>query len=258
MKEKKVYMCDKKLFGLVGKNIEYSFSRDYFSKKFKTLDLDNHSYQNFDLKSIDDLVAVFSKNSPFLKGLNVTIPYKERVGDFLDEIDPVAESIGAINTVKIETSGKKTGFNTDVYGFENSLKPLLKESHKNALILGTGGASKAVAHVFKKLDIDYKFVSRNPTNENQITYSSISSDLLSTTTVLVNCSPLGTSPATHLCPDLPYKALTANHLLYDLIYNPSETTFLRLGKEQGATIKNGLEMLVLQAERSWKIWNSVT
>jgi len=244
-----------KIFGLVGRNIAYSFSKTHFSKKFETLKLSNHTYQNFDLKRIEEFPEIFNDYKGELIGLNVTIPYKEKVGSFLDAIDEDAKNIGAINTIKVYPSGKKKGFNTDVYGFENSIKPLLKEHHKKALILGTGGASKAVAYAFEKLNIAYKFVSRVPKNEKQISYESVDADLLKTNTILVNCSPLGTSPDIHLFPNIPYSELTEQHLLYDLIYNPSETSFLRLGKEQGAVIKNGLEMLELQAEKSWEIWN---
>lgn len=249
-------MSTKKTFGLVGKNIAYSFSRNYFSKKFAQLKLDNCSYQNFDLPSIEDFSAIFEANSKNIVGLNVTIPYKEKVGSFLDEIDTDAQNIGAINTIKILESGAKKGYNTDVYGFSKSIEPLLKKHHNKALILGTGGASKAVAYAFDKLGIQYSFVSRVPTNENQIDYGAIDASLMGTHTILVNCSPLGTSPNIHLCPDIPYELLTSKHLLYDLIYNPSETTFLSRGKAKGAAIKNGLEMLELQAEKSWEIWNS--
>lgn len=244
-----------KRFGLVGKNISYSFSRGYFSEKFEALNLSNHVYQNFDLENIEEFPAVFEDFSEELLGMNVTIPYKEKVGAYLDEIDEDAKEIGAINTIKILKSGKRLGYNTDVYGFQNSIAPLIKEHHKKALILGTGGASKAVAYAFKKLNIEYKFVSRIPKNDSQISYESISEALLSEFTIIVNCSPLGTSPDVHLCPDIPYEGIANKHLLYDLIYNPAETTFLRMGKENGAVVKNGLQMLELQAEKSWEIWN---
>jgi shikimate dehydrogenase len=249
-------MSTKKIFGLVGKNIAYSFSRNYFSEKFTKLNLNNCSYRNFDLDKIEDFSAIFSEKSACIFGLNVTIPYKEKVGVFLDEIDQDATNIGAVNTIKILPSGIKKGYNTDVYGFSKSIEPLLKEHHKKALILGTGGASKAVAYAFDKLGIQYKFVSRVPKNDTQISYESIDASVLNTHTLLVNCSPLGTSPEVHLCPDIPYDFLTNKHLLYDLIYNPSETKFLRKGKEKGAVVKNGLQMLELQAEKSWEIWNS--
>lgn len=248
-------MSTKRRFGLVGKNISYSFSRGYFSDKFKELNLENHVYQNFDLNEIEDFPEVFIKHSEELSGMNVTIPYKEKVGAYLDEIDEDAREIGAINTIKILASGKRIGYNTDVYGFQNSIAPLIQKHHKKALILGTGGASKAVAYAFFKLGIEYKFVSRVPKNETQISYESITEEVLNEFTIIVNCSPIGTSPDVHLCPDLPYDKLTDKHLLYDLIYNPAETTFLRKGREQRADIKNGLEMLELQAEKSWEIWN---
>lgn len=249
-------MASNKVFGLVGKNIAYSFSRNYFSEKFNALELTTHSYVNFDLSSIQEFDTIFDAHPNELSGLNVTIPYKEVVGEYLDEIDPEADSIGAINTVKVFPSGKKKGYNTDVYGFEKSIHPLLKESHKKALILGTGGASKAVAYAFSKLGISYVFVSRNPKSSDEISYETLSESLMSEYTILVNCTPLGTSPNTDLCPDIPYASIGAAHLLYDLIYNPAETTFLSKGKAQGASIKNGLEMLELQAEKSWEIWNS--
>ncbi len=249
-------MHTKKLFGLVGKNIAYSFSRKYFSEKFEKSQLNDHKYVNFDLESIEEFPAIFKEHIGNLTGMNVTIPYKEAVGVFLDAIDEDAKEIGAINTIKIDKNGKSKGYNTDVYGFENSIKPLLKPHHKAALILGTGGASKAVAYALRKMNIQYKFVSRTPRNEETISYDSIDKKLLATYTVLINCSPLGTAPNTELAPHIPYNELSNVHLLYDLIYNPAETTFLRRGKAQGANIKNGLEMLELQAEKSWAIWNA--
>lgn len=249
-------MDSNKVFGLVGKNIAYSFSRKYFSEKFKTLQLTSHSYRNFDLSSIQEFDKIFDTHKHELSGLNVTIPYKELVGSYLDEIDEDAQNIGAINTVKVYPSGKRKGFNTDVYGFEKSIQPLLKPIHKKALILGTGGASKAVAYAFEKMGISYVFVSRNPVLLSEISYESLTASLMSEYTILVNCTPLGTTPNTHLCPDIPYENISSVHLLYDLIYNPAETTFLSKGKSRGATVKNGLEMLELQAEKSWEIWNS--
>lgn len=247
-------MNDKKVFGLVGRNIAYSFSRNYFSEKFKTLALKQHSYQNFDLQNIEEFPSLFSETSDHLMGLNVTIPYKEKIIEFLDEMDEDAALIGAVNTVKIEASGKKIGFNTDVHGFETSLVPLLEMSPKRALILGSGGASKAVSFSLNRLGIPYKFVSRTP-EKNQLSYEMITPALMRECSLLINCTPLGTFPDTEKAPALPYACLNASHLLYDLIYNPQETTFLRLGKERGARVKNGLEMLELQAEKSWEIWN---
>lgn len=245
-----------KKFGLLGRNISYSFSSGYFSEKFAELGLENHSYENFDIENIEGFPQLLLNNLSKINGMNVTIPYKQEVLKYLDEIDEEAVEIGAVNTIKFLENGRKKGFNTDVFGFENSLKPLLELHHTKALILGTGGASKAVAHALKKLNIQYVFVSRNPIGENQISYNTIDKELLQQYTLLINCTPLGTFPNIKASPDLPYQYVTTNHLLYDLIYNPAITTFLQQGKEKGATIKNGLEMLQLQAEKSWQIWNS--
>ena len=247
---------NKKLFALIGRNISYSFSRGYFEKKFSSLGLNEHDYVNFDLESLGELTDKISQNKEILKGMNVTIPYKLEIFNFLDEIDKEAEKIGAVNTIKIENNGKLIGFNTDVFGFKKSLKPLLKSYHKYALILGTGGASKAVAHVLESLNIEFAFVSRTKQKEsNCISYSDLNSELMSKYFLMINCTPLGTYPDIEKCPDIPYTYLNDKHLLYDLIYNPSETSFLKKGKEQGATIKNGLEMLEQQAEKAWEIWN---
>jgi len=242
-------------FGLVGRNISYSFSRGYFTEKFKNQGIENHQYINFDLQEISILKDIINKREKGLKGLNVTIPYKQEVQQFLTSLDKDAEEIGAVNTIKLNEDGTVVGYNTDVYGFQKSIEPCLNSNHKKALILGTGGASKAVAFAFKKLGISYKFVSRVATDKI-LGYEQITEEVLNEFKVIVNCSPLGTSPKTELRPEIPYQFLSSEHILYDLIYNPSETTFLRLGKEQGATIKNGLEMLELQAEKAWEIWNS--
>lgn len=247
---------NKHLYALVGKNISYSFSRGYFTEKFEKLDLKNHEYINFDIQSIQELPQRIKENKKQLKGMNVTIPYKLDVFNFLDRIDKKALKVGAVNTIKITKKGRLKGYNTDVYGFKKSLKPLLKKHHKKALILGTGGASKAVAYVLESLGVKYKYVSRTPEGKKQISYQDIDKELIESYSVIVNCTPLGTRPNVENCPDIPYKFLSDKHLLYDLIYNPSETTFLCRGKEQGATIKNGLEMLELQAEKAWKIWNN--
>ncbi len=244
----------KKIYGLLGKNISYSFSRGYFSKKFKKLNLKKYKYVNFDIPQIEDFpLVIYRKRN--LSGLNVTIPYKVDVIPYLDKLDKTAKIIGAVNTIKISKKGKLKGYNSDVVGFENSIKPLLKEHHTKALILGTGGASKAVAYALKINSIAYKFVSRNPENSNQISYENLSEEIIKEHTIIINCTPLGTSPNIEKCPNIPYQFITKNHLLYDLIYNPEITTFLSKGKENGATIKNGYEMLELQAEESWRIWN---
>lgn len=244
-----------KVFGLLGKKISYSFSRGYFSKKFEKLGYSNYEYQNFDLQNIDEFPEILASTSN-LKGLNVTIPYKQAVIPFLNIVDKTASKIGAVNTIKITKRGNLKGYNTDAIGFEKSLLPLLKSHHTKALILGTGGASKAIAYVLEKNDIKYKFVSRKPQKKKQISYQDLSKEMLDKYTIIINCTPLGTSPEIEKYPDIPYQFINKNHLLYDLIYNPEITTFLAKGKEQGATIKNGYEMLELQAEASWEIWNS--
>lgn len=245
----------KHLYALVGKNISYSFSRGYFTEKFEKLDLKDHKYINFDIDSIHELPQKIKDNKKRLKGMNVTIPYKLEVFNFLDRIDKKARKVGAVNTIRISKKGRLKGFNTDVYGFKKSLKPLLKKYHKRALILGTGGASKAVAFVLEELEIKYKQVSRNPEGKKQISYQDITEELMNTHQLVINCTPLGTHPNIHNCPNIPYELISEKHLLYDLIYNPSETAFLKRGKEKGASVKNGLEMLELQAEKAWKIWN---
>jgi len=244
-----------RLFGLLGKDISYSFSRGYFSEKFKQLNLDNHSYVNFDLPKIEDFPSILEDNESVL-GINVTIPYKEAVIPYLDKIDKTAKEIGAVNTIKITKRGNLKGYNSDVVGFEKSITPLLKKHHKKALILGTGGASKAIAYALKRNDIKYKFVSRNPEGKKQISYADLSREIIEDYTLIVNSTPLGTSPHVNNCPNIPYQFITPNHLLYDLIYNPQVSKFLANGRQKGASIKNGYEMLELQAEESWRIWNS--
>ncbi len=243
-------------FGLLGKNISYSFSKKYFTEKFKGLQLDNYSYKNFDLQQIDDFPLILNENIDSLKGFNVTIPYKEEIFKYLDELDNDAETIGAVNTIKVIDEYRLKGFNTDAYGFEDSLKPLLQGNEKHALILGTGGASKAVAFVLNKLKINFNFVSRVPSKNNSISYKQLNEQIIKKSLLIVNCTPLGTYPNVHDLPDIPYDFLTSDHILYDLIYNPAITSFLQKGKEKGSIIKNGEEMLQLQADKSWEIWNS--
>lgn len=245
-------MAKKKQYGLVGKNISYSFSKAYFAEKFEKEDIKNHSYENFDIQGIFEFPGIL-KNNPDLKGLNVTIPYKEEIIPFLDKMSKNATKIGAVNTIKFTGNGKTKGYNTDFYGFKKSLKPLLKKKHKNALILGTGGASKAVAYALRLLEIDYVFVSRE-VSEHTLTYDEIDASIFEEYQIIINCTPLGTSPNVEVCPDIPYEYFTKNHIAYDLIYNPEETLFLKKAKEKGAIIKNGYEMLVFQAEKAWKIW----
>ena len=245
-----------KLFGLLGKNISYSFSRNYFTNKFKDLGYTNHQYVNFDLQEIGELKEVLIKNKEVLAGINITIPYKQEVMAFADSIDEDAEKIGAVNTLKFLPNGKIKGFNTDYYGFKNSIQPLIKKHHTKALVLGAGGASKAIAYAFEKMNIDYKFVSRKKRSDDVFIYEEITADVIKEYTIIINCTPLGTFPNIETRPDIPYQFITDKHLLYDLTYNPEVTTFLKLGQEQGATIKNGLQMLALQAEKSWEIWGS--
>ncbi|WP_341220810.1 shikimate dehydrogenase [Polaribacter atrinae] len=244
-----------KVFGLLGKDIEYSFSRGYFTEKFEKLDLQKCKYVNFDLQKIEDFPAVIKQGGDSLGGINVTIPYKEEVMKYLNKLDKTAKAIGAVNTIKFTKRGNLKGYNSDVVGFEKSIFPLIKKHHKRALILGTGGASKAIAYALKKNDIKFKFVSRNPNGKKEISYQDLTEEVMGEYQIIINSSPVGTSPNTEKCPDIPYQFITEKHLLYDLIYNPEVTTFLAKGKAQGATIKNGYEMLQLQAEESWRIWN---
>lgn len=239
-------------FGLIGKDIGYSFSKSYFTSKFEADNL-KHTYENFDIKSIEDFKKVIT-NQQNLKGLNVTIPYKEAVIPFLDKLNKKAAKIGAVNTIKFSKKGKLIGYNTDYYGFKKSIKPFLKTHHKTALILGTGGASKGVAFALKELKIEYKFVSRSSTGEANYTYSNLSEEIINAHQIIINCTPLGTYPNTNECPNIPYEGITNKHLLYDLIYNPSETKFLSIGHLKGAVICNGLKMLEYQAEKAWEHW----
>ncbi|WP_421805157.1 shikimate dehydrogenase family protein [Flagellimonas sp.] len=240
-------------YGLLGRNISYSFSQGYFTQKFKDLDLQDHSYENFDIQQIDDIKQVLAQKN--LKGLNVTIPYKQEVLPYLDELDPKAAQIGAVNTIQFTEKGLK-GFNTDAFGFRTSLEPFLKANHTKALILGTGGASKAVRFVLNELGIESTYVSRS-NKEGQYTYNDLNRDIIRENTLIINCTPLGTYPKTEDKPDIPYEFIGTDHLLYDLIYNPEKTSFLAAGEAGGAQISNGLNMLQQQAEKAWEIWNQV-
>ncbi|MDP2688241.1 MAG: shikimate dehydrogenase [Aequorivita sp.] len=240
-------------FGLIGKNIDYSFSKKYFSEKFERENLP-HSYENFDIYSIADFQNIISK-TPHLKGLNVTIPYKEEIIPLLDNLDEDARKIGAVNTIKISDDKKLTGYNTDHFGFQKSLEAFLPLQHKTALILGTGGASKAVAYALEKLGFQFQFVSRKE-SLNTLQYSSLNQTTIENHLLLINCTPVGTFPNIADCPPILYQFLTENHLLFDLIYNPSETKFLNQGKAKGAKTTNGLKMLEMQADKAWEIWNS--
>lgn len=244
-------------FGIIGYPLGHSFSPSYFNEKFKNEGIDAH-YDKYEIPVITDLQGILDY-TPDLCGFNVTIPYKEKVMSYLDNVSPEARAIGAVNVVKIshKDNGKPylEGHNSDVIGFRRSIKPLLMPHHKKALILGTGGASKAINHGLQQLGIETLFVSRSKKN-GTIQYEQITSELLQEYTVIVNCTPCGMAPHFDDSPDIPYDSLTPKHLLYDLIYNPDETLFLKKGAQQGCTTKNGLEMLLLQAEAGWEIWNS--
>lgn len=242
------------MYGLIGEKLNHSFSANFFNKKFEDEGIDE-TYHLFPLSGID-LLPKLIKDHTNLKGLNVTLPYKEAVIPFLSQLSPEAIEIGAVNVIKIERNDKKIllkGFNTDCIGFENSLRPLLHPNIKKALILGTGGASKAVAFVLRNLGIQPSFVSRNHNNET-ITYQNLNEEIIHDNLLIINTTPLGMYPVTENCPDIPYQHLTPEHICYDLIYNPEETQFMKRASRQGATIKNGLEMLERQALAAWEIW----
>lgn len=244
-------MKKSKKFGLIGKNIEYSFSKKYFSEKFKKENLDC-TYSNFDIENISQIESILQKNG--ISGYNVTIPYKQDIIKFLDEIDEVAKAIGAVNTIK-KIDNKNIGFNTDSIGFEKSLIPLIENKKlDSALILGAGGAAKAVKYVLKKLKINYSTVSRKE-GKSEFIYENLNDVIINRFKMIINCSPVGTFPNINKCPNIPYKHLTKEHVLYDLVYNPIESLFLRRGRELGCKTKNGLEMLEIQANESWRIWN---
>jgi shikimate dehydrogenase len=242
-----------KRFGLLGRNISYSFSKGYFTEKFKMENLEACTYENFDLDNLSEFPSIIA-NTPKIKGINVTIPYKEEVIPYLDSLSKKAAQIGAVNTIRITKRGKLKGYNTDYYGFKKSLQPLLQPHHQRALILGTGGASKGVAFALEELGIAYTFVSRGG-KENTIAYSSLNALLFENYQIVINCTPIGTSPDIDASPAIPYDLFTSKHIAYDLIYNPEETQFLSQAKAKGATTKNGYDMLVYQAEKSWEIWN---
>lgn len=246
-----------KRYGLIGYPLTHSFSKRFFSDKFEKEGVDA-SYENFEIETISFFPEVV-KNNPDLIGLNVTIPYKEKVIPFLDEVDIAAREVGAVNTVKIARDGEKIylkGFNTDTRGFETSLKPLLKDYHKKALILGTGGASKAIKYVLKKLGIEFISASIEELQENEIRYDAIDEKMMAERLLIINATPLGTYPKVENFPPIPYEFVTEKHLLFDLVYNPEVTKFMEKGKARGATVKNGYEMLLQQALKSYEIWNN--
>lgn len=258
-----------KKYGLIGFPLTHSFSKKYFTEKFEKDGFEDREYELYPLQNLSDLPELINA-TPDLCGLNVTVPHKIGVMFYLDKIDPAAKEIDAVNCIKIvnhqpvesffsgELSSMRVrleGYNTDAFAFEASLKPLLRKHHQKALILGNGGAARAVAYVLNKLDISYRLVSRRAIGK-QITYKHLTESVMKERLLVINTTPLGTAPNIEECPEIPYELLTSKHLLYDLVYNPAETEFLKRGKLQGASIKNGLEMLKLQAEKSWEIWNS--
>ncbi len=247
-----------KQYGLIGHPLSHSFSKKYFNEKFENDHLSGCSYDLFDIENIEQLPEIL-RSSPNLCGLNVTIPYKQSVLQYLNEIDEKAKEIGAVNTILInQQNGQLKGFNTDYYGFKKSLKPFLEMQHERALILGTGGAAQTVFYVLKELNIDCLFVSRNPKTNNKIAYKDINDYVLKHHQLIVNTTPIGMYPNNEEFPNFDYNYLTPNHLLYDLIYNPVETEFIKKGKLKGCITLNGMEMLKLQAEKSWEIWNLQT
>jgi shikimate dehydrogenase len=245
-----------KRLGLIGYPLSHSFSVKYFSEKFSREGIRGFEYRNYPIQSVQALKPLIQEEKDLI-GLNVTIPHKEKVMFLLDEIDQEAAQIGAVNTIRItRTSGKihLKGYNSDACGFRESLLPLLGGGHRHALVLGTGGASKAVTYALEQLGIGYQYVSRDPA-EGQLHYLDLCYAIIKKHTLIINTTPLGTYPDTSAFPNIPYDLVTSGHILYDLVYNPPETEFLRLGRQKGATVKNGHEMLILQAEKSWEIWN---
>ena len=242
----------KRKYGLIGKNINYSFSKTFFEDKFQKEDIKTCSYENYDLKSIKDFKKILKDQD--IKGLNVTIPYKEKIMVYIKKIDPVAKKIGAINTIKINKKNITEGYNTDYLGFVTSLRKLAK-NHKKALVLGTGGASKAIIYGLESIGIETTIVSRKK-KDNIITYDDLNKKIIEENTIIINCTPLGTFPKIKECPKIPFNFLTSNHICYDLIYNPKKTKFLIESEKMGASTINGEEMLKNQANESWKIWNS--
>jgi shikimate dehydrogenase len=249
------YKNSMKKFGLIGYPLGHSFSKKYFEEKFVLEKIIDNYFELFPLENIADFKPLLQAE-PLLQGLAVTIPHKQTIMPFLDEISAAAMAIGAVNCIKI-TNGKTIGYNTDVVGFEKSLLPLLQIQHTQALVLGTGGASKAVQYVLQKINMPFTLVSRTANSkENIIGYEDITAEIINNNKLIINTTPLGMTPNEIGIPNLPYNKLTSQHLLYDLIYKPAQTKFLQEGEKQNCTTKNGFEMLIIQAEKNWEIWNS--
>ena len=241
-----------KQFGLIGKSLDHSFSKSYFENKFITEHIQNASYSNFPLEYIEEFKSLIKKKT--FSGLNITIPYKTSIIPFLNELSEEAKAIGAVNTIHFKND-KLIGYNTDYIGFHNAIKPFLKSTMEQALVIGTGGASKAVVYALEKIGIKCLCVSRLP-NEEQLSYNQLNDLVIKHHLLIVNTTPLGTAPKINECPDIPYQFITEQHLLVDLVYNPEETLFLKKGRKNLANILNGKSMLIHQAEEAWKIWNS--
>ncbi len=242
----------KEIYGLIGYPLGHSFSKAFFTEKFEREGLDAE-YRNFEIENASQLLDVV-RDTPNLKGLNCTIPHKRAIMPLLNELSEEAREIGAVNVIKVYPDGRLKGFNSDIIGFMDSLRPLLRPHHKRALVLGTGGASKAVCAGLSKMGLEWQYVSRTPC-EGRLTYADVSQSVLTDYEVIVNCSPVGMHPHNDEAPNLPYKYLTERHLLFDLVYNPEVTQFMKLGAQRGAQVKNGLEMLHLQALASWTFWH---
>jgi shikimate dehydrogenase len=245
-------------FGLIGFPLGHSFSKDYFKNKFISEHIDDVDFLNFELRNLNDFHKLIEEN-PQLEGLTVTIPYKEAILSFMNEISDEVRKIGAMNVIKINRNNERihlSGYNTDVYGFEKSLLDHLQPHHKQALILGTGGAAKAVAFVLDNLGINYLLVSRNPVNKNTVSYNDLTKELIKSHALIINTTPIGMFPNVDFCPDIPYKYLTDKHFLFDLTYNPQQTLFMKKGMEWRAMVCNGYNMLQYQADKAWEIWNS--
>ena len=242
------------VYGLIGKSLGHSFSQQYFIEKFKNNE-SKETYENFELNSIDEIKNLLIQRRD-IAGLNITIPFKEDALKVVDEISEEARLIGAINTIKVEEGGVLKGYNTDAFGFHQSIKPFLRGDCHRAIILGTGGASKAVYHVLNGLGIVCFFISRNPSGENEFHYKEVNQIMLNSVGLIVNTTPLGTFPNIEQSPNIPFDFISEKHLVYDLIYNPAKTKFLSLAEKKGSTIQNGYQMLVHQANKAYEIWNS--
>ncbi len=246
-----------KTYGLIGQSLTHSYSSTYFENKFKNENIINSKYLHFELDEIEDIKNILKKH-PDLVGLNVTIPFKKTIIHQLDEIDRNSLFIGAVNTIKVLRKKDKiflSGYNTDAFGFEKTLLPLLKPHHKKSLVLGTGGASKAVVYILRKNGIAYKEVTRSPYKTNQLEYQMVSEQIIRNYNIIINTTPVGMYPDVNELVNLPYEYVDENNLLYDLVYNPEETGFMKEGKARGAVTFNGIKMFELLAEQSWKIWN---